>query len=73
MCEGAFAMGSTLELQLILPISREPVSLLARVTWTKPGPWDLIEHGVAFDEAGAGVQETIDAAVAYFLGKERKT
>lgn len=72
MCEGAFPVGTLLELQLLLPTMKQPVSLKALVAWAKPGPFDLAEHGVTFDETDPQIQRLIDIAVVFFLSKERR-
>ena len=71
--ECAFEAGTELELQLVLPMAKEPVALQARVAWVKPGPMHLAEYGITFQAEAAGVQQMIDVAVAHFLRKQRKT
>ena len=71
--ECAFEVGTELELQLVLPVAKEPLVLLACVARAKPGPMNLVEYGVTFKTEEAAIQETIDVAVAYFLRKQRKT
>ncbi len=69
LSEVAFDVGSTLELQLLLPLAREPVSLKARVAWAQPARLGMVEVGVTFDPGDAAAQQSIDAAVAHFLHK----
>jgi Tfp pilus assembly protein PilZ len=70
LSEGAFDVGDELEIQLLLPLSREPVSLPARVAWVKSAPLGMVELGVTFNPGDVRVQQTIDAAVLRFLHKE---
>ena len=70
--ERAFEVGTELELQLVLPMEKEPLALQARVAWAKPGPMALVEYGITFQVDEAAVQETIAAAVAHFLRKQGK-
>ena len=70
--ESAFEVGNELELQLVLPMAKEPLMLQARVAWVKPGPMALVEYGIMFQSDEAGVQQMIDVAVAHFLRKLRK-
>ncbi len=71
ICEATFSVGTVLELQLLLPQAKKPLPLLGRVAWTKPGPLNLAEHGVIFEAVDAVAQQRIEAAVTYFLRKER--
>ena len=71
--EHVFEVGTELELQLVLPVAKEPLALQARVAWVKPGPMNLVEYGVTFQAEKAAVQQMIDVAVTYFLHKQRKT
>ena len=70
--EQPFVLGTDLDLQLVLPLAKEPLVLQARVAWMKPGPMHLTEYGVTFQTEAPGVQEIIDVAVAHFLRKQRK-
>ena len=70
LCESPFPVGTALELQLVLPSAKAPVPLQARVTWVRPGPLQLAEHGVAFGSVEADIQQLIDTAVAHFVRKE---
>ena len=71
VCERPFPMEELLELQLVLPSAKAPVSLQARVTWVKPGPLNLAEHGVEFGKVPAETQQLIDTAVAHFARTPR--
>ena len=71
LSERSLVVGDQMELQLILPMAPQPVPLKARVAWVKPAPLSTVEIGVTFDPQDAGVQQTIDNAVTYFLRKAR--
>ncbi|MBI4342518.1 MAG: PilZ domain-containing protein [Candidatus Omnitrophica bacterium] len=71
LSERPLAIGDQLELQLILPMAQQPVPLKARVAWVRPAPLGMVEIGVTFDPGDAGIQQTIDSAVAHFLRKQR--
>ena len=70
LSERSQVVGNALELQLILPMSSQPVSLKARVTWVKPAPLNMVELGVTFDPGDTAIQEVINSAVAHFLRKK---
>ena len=70
LTEHAFAVGDALAMQLLLPVSKEPVSVQARVMWvrtTARGKIGLMDVGVAFDAIDVKAQQVIDAAVAHFV------
>ena len=69
LSESTVEAGAELEIQLVLPGSKDPVALKVRVAWAKPAPWGMAELGVTFEPEDVKVQQTIDAAVAHFLGK----
>ena len=71
--ERAFEVGTDLELQLVLPLAKEPLVLQARVARASAGPMHLVEYGVTFQVEDASVQQMIDVAVAHFLRKQRKS
>ena len=73
LCECLFEVGTVLDMQLLLPMSEQPVVLKARIAWAKPGPLNLTEHGVTFNPDDSRVQRVIDMAVAHFLRKQRAT
>ena len=70
LSERPFEAGWDLEMQLLLPMSQQPVFLRARVAWAKPAPLGMTELGVTFDPGDAGIQRTIDESVAHFLRKQ---
>lgn len=72
LSEQAFAVGTELNLQLVLPTVKEPLALQARVARVAPGPMNLAEYGVTFEADATGIQE-IAAAVAHVLHKQDKT
>jgi Tfp pilus assembly protein PilZ len=65
----AFAVGSTMDIQLLLPASPQPVALEARVAWAKAAALGTIELGVTFNPGDTGIQQVLDAAVTHFLRK----
>jgi Tfp pilus assembly protein PilZ len=67
-----FATGSILEIQLLLLGSTQPVSLKARVAWSKPARLKITELGVTFDPGDTAIQQRIDAAVAHFLSRRKE-
>ena len=71
LAESAFPVRTVLELQLVLPMTKQPVAIRGRVAWLKPGPLSLMEHGVAFETIGPETQQAVDAAVAHFLKRQR--
>ena len=64
-------VGDLLELQLLLPMSPQPVGLKARVAWVKSTAFKLIQAGVTFDPCDTAIQQLIDAAVAHFLRRHK--
>ena len=69
LSEQTFAVGTELDLQLVLPTTKEPLALQARVARVMPGPMDLAEYGVIFEVNAAAVQEIV-TALAHFLHKQ---
>jgi hypothetical protein len=65
--ERAFEVGTELELQLVLPMAKEPLALQARVARAASGPMRLVEYGVVFQADDAGVRQMIADAVTHFL------
>ena len=70
--EYPFFVGDTFEMQLLLPASKEPLPLKARVAWVKTAHVSMSEIGVTFDPGDTAIQQAIDQAVTYFLGKQRR-
>jgi hypothetical protein len=73
LSERPLAVGSMLEMRLMLPGSVTPILLKARVAWSKPAQLNMVELGVAFDPGDTAIQQSIDASVAHFLRKQRGT
>ena len=71
LSEQTFPVGTKLELRLVLPTTKEPLALQARVARIMPGPMDLAEYGVTFEVNAAGVQEIV-TALAHFVHKQDK-
>ena len=71
LSEQPFAVGSLLEVALVLPTMPKPILVQANVVWTKPWRIGLTELGIAFD-AGDDVTRQLQASVARFLRKETR-
>ena len=70
LSECALSAGDSVALQLILPLSQQPVCVGARVTWVKPVQFRLVEVGVEFTDQEVPAQQAIDQAVQHFLRKK---
>ncbi len=68
--EHPFQIGDRLDVQLLLPSSRDPIALSVRIAWTRPAQFGTIELGVAFDLRDPIVKQSIDNAAAYFLRRK---
>ena len=68
--ERAFDVGTVLVIQLVLPNSKSPVVVAGRVVRTASRNLGMMELGVVFDQVDASTQETIEAAIAYFLRRQ---
>jgi len=66
----ALEPGDTLDLQLMLPVSRDPVAVKAKVAWARAGVFGTTEIGVAFDVGDGAILRTLDAAVAQLTHKK---
>ena len=67
--EQPFTDGTVLEVQLILPVAKDPVCLKAKVAWTAPARLGMVETGVIFEPGGAAAEQAISDAVAQFLNR----
>ena len=69
LCECPFEIGEALDLELILPSAKEPVTLKARVVWSKVAnaALSLHEYGVAFEALTPGQEATIHQVVSHLL------
>lgn len=72
LCERAFRVGEAMVLQLVLPTSREPIMLKARVVWTKPSLLGVLEVGVAFEPSEMTAARAIADAADFYLRKKRE-
>lgn len=72
VCEKAFDVGLILEMELLLPTAKQPVPLRAKVVWTKPVQWGMVELGATFEPVDATVQQMINDAVAYSLRTQQE-
>lgn len=66
----ALEPGDTLDLQLMLPVSRDPVAVKATVAWARAGVFGTTEVGVAFDVGDEAILKTLVAAAAQFAHKK---
>ena len=73
VAEETFAIGDELRLELLLPVSKEPIAVTARVTWTKPSPLALSEYGVAFELKDEHARQVITEAVIHFAKRGQET
>ena len=71
LSESMIKKDKTLELQLLLPNSEEPIRLRANVVWAKSTPSGFTELGAAFRIVDTPTQRVIEAAVAHFLKRQR--
>ncbi len=71
-CERTFRVGEAMMVQLILPTSREPVVLKARVVWTKPSSFGLVDLGVSFEPSDERSTKALTNAANFFLTKKRE-
>ena len=65
-----FKIGEWILLQMLLPVSKQPVWVKARVVWMKPAPMGIVDVGVAFGLSDPAAQQAIDQA-ATFLQRRR--
>ena len=64
IADQAFDVGQALELQVVVPVSRQTIVLRAHVVWANPKnpALRLYEYGVAFDVIDTALQQLIDIA-----------
>jgi hypothetical protein len=67
--EEAFATGTLLECQLLLPALKEPLALFGHVVRQQPTPLHLTEVAMTFDQTEAASRQALEKAVAFFLKK----
>ena len=67
--EHPFTPGEAFEMQLLLPISTQPIAMKARVAWVKTRTMSMVEMGITFDPGDIALQRTIDAAISRFIQK----
>ena len=72
LCDHPFGVGETMNPQLGLPTSKEPVTLTARVVWTKPSRLDVTELGIEFTPPDERAASVITAAADFFLVKKQE-
>ena len=66
-CDRPFGVGEAMSLELVLPTSKEPVTLTARVVWAKPSRLGMTELGIEFTPPDERAASVITAAAAFFL------
>lgn len=70
VAEGAFPVGTALELQVCLPAAAQAISVSGRVVWARSaGAGGMTEHGVSFESLNAATQQQIAQVVEFFLRK----
>ena len=69
LTERFFRVGESLDIQLVLPVARDPAVLTGHVVWKRPSTMGLTELGVTFTAERPETQQLIDVAVAQFLRK----
>ena len=70
LSERHYDAGHLLKLQLMLPMSQQPLNLTGRIAWTKPVQLNMVELGVTFDAADPGINQMLNDAAAHFLQKQ---
>lgn len=70
LSERPFQVNTPLEIQLVLPNSKEPVAVTGHVVRTSPGRLGMTELGVVFDRVEPIAQERIEAAVTHFFRRQ---
>ena len=74
ICEDAFNIGTSILLELGLPLFEKPVQITARVAWCKRalgGKLALAEHGIAFGALDPATSSRIDEAMTAFQKKQK--
>ena len=72
-CERTFRVGEAMIVQLILPTSREPVVLKARVVWVKAlALLGMVDLGVSFEPSDEQATKALTSAANFFLTKKRE-
>jgi hypothetical protein len=69
LSEGRFAVGTSLEFHITLPMARQPVPLVARIVRTAPGPIGCDEYSVTFEAIDSSTSVLLETAVQFFLKK----
>jgi Tfp pilus assembly protein PilZ len=69
LSERQFAAGDVMMMQLILPVSSQPIELKARVAWTRKSKVGtaITDLGVTFETQDVFVQRTLETAIAHLL------
>ena len=69
LVERELKVASSMLLQLVLPTSKQPVWVSARVVWSRPAQWGTVDLGVEFEPAETSAVEAIAEAADFFLRK----
>ena len=72
LCGRRFEVGTMVDMELVLPVAREPVPVTGRVVRAKDAMAGLIEHGVVFEGVDSAQGQAIGEAVERFLKKQRE-
>ncbi len=70
LSEHPFHVNTSLTIQLVLPMSQEPVALVGHVVRTAQKRLGMTELGVTFDQIEPSAQEQIEAAVTHVLRQQ---
>ena len=72
LCERRFDVGTMVDMELVLPMVREPVPVAGRVVRAKDAMAGMVDHGVAFEGVDPAHEQVIGEAVEHFLKKQRR-
>jgi len=68
LCDQSFEVGTALEMEIILPMIKQPIWCPAEVAWVKPADQPgCVELGVAFQAGDDRTREALQQAVRHFM------
>ena len=70
LCEREFGVGTVLNIELILPVVKEPVAITAKVVRVNKAPLGLFEHAFAFEALDPASDQAIGEAIEHLLKKQ---
>jgi len=65
---GLIEVGDELQIELLLPTSREPLVVRGRIIWSQPMASGVVENGAEFIDMTPEQGIQIDTMVKFFLG-----